>query len=207
MTTYNVGDEILVTVGSRTFTTVIDPYNTQRFKMNTVIDAFVEASYELSKAWNRSDHSTPQPYTLNTLVSEYAEGKHTQDDMLTFYTSIGYSVSGFADLNHFGDLDIRNPVWEEDDYKTLSFCAWAELMSLIGEESKHSGNNSVRYLFDAVAQGKWKVDNLTSSYAADSDTIDRVVKAFLRERDIEPWDITITANISKELKGFLRHLS
>lgn len=207
MTTYKVGDEILVTVGSRTFTTVIDPYNIQRFRVNTVLNAFSDASSDQLEAWNRSDRTTPEPYTLNTLVREYAEGKHTQDDMLTFYTSIGYSVSGFADLDHFADLDIRNPVWEENDYKTLPRSAWEELMGLIGEEYTHSGNDSVRYVFDAVAEGKWKVDNPTSSYAADSDTIDRVVTAFLRERDIEPWDIIITANISKELKGFLKHLS
>jgi len=204
MTKYNEGDEITVTVGGRKFTTFITD-GVQRFKTNTAISAYVDAGGRAFNAWNRSDRTTPEPYTLNDLATEYQEGKHTQDDMLTLYTSIGYSVAGFADLSLFHDLDIRNPVWEDEHYAKLSSKAFEELMGLINEPYRHNGDEAVRFVFDTVSEGKWKVNK--GDLVNGTDTIDRVVLGFLGAREIEPWDIEVKEDTSDELKGFLKHLS
>jgi hypothetical protein len=204
MTNYNVGDEIPVIVGSRTFITIIDVNGTQRFKENTVINAFVNASQEAYSRFTAT-RTGPMPYTLNDLSVEYYEGKHTLDDMLTFYTSIGYSVTGLSDLSYFEELDIRNPIWESDHYNSLSSKAYTELMELIGVPYKSSSDEPSRFLFDAITSGKWvvKEGNITNG----TDTIDRVICLFLEKKEIEPWDIEVKDSTSDELKGFIKHLS
>lgn len=204
MTNYNTGDEIPVIVGDRTFTTIIDANGVQRFKVNTAINAFVNAS---TVAFNRhnSTRRGPAPYTLNNLAIEYHEGKHTLDDMLTFYTSIGYSVSGFCDLSYFQNLDIRNPAWEDSHYTSLSSKAYAELMKLIGVPYETSNDEPSRFLFDATVSGKWIVKEGTILNG--TDTIDRLIYSFLAEKEIEPWDVEVKDSTSDELKGFLKHLS
>ena len=206
MTKYNVGDTVLITVGDREFTTVIDEHDVQRFKVNSVINAYNDTVSAEWDKWMYSDRSMPEPFGLNMLAVEYAHGKHSLDDMLTFYTSIGYSVAGFSDLSYFEELDIRNPIWEQNDYRKLSSKAFAELMELIEEPYEHSGNEAVRYVFDVVRDGKWTTDN-AGNYIAASDTIDRVVYSFLGTKDIEPWDILVKDETSQELKDFLKHLS
>jgi len=206
MTDFSVGDEIPVTIGRRTFTTYIDKHDVQRFKRNTVIEAFVDASGENFEEWLKTDRTTPQPFNLNTLAVEYHEGKHTLDDMLTFYTSINYSVAGLADVSYFEGLDIRNPVWEADHYTKFSSEALKELMNLINEPYKHMGNDSVRFFHDAVRYDKWTTDG-EGYYINRDDTIDRVILDFLATREIEPWDIKVEETTLDELKGFLKHLS
>jgi hypothetical protein len=206
MTEYKTGDEIIVTIGSREFTTVIDKHGTQRFKKNTVINAWVDASGKEFEKWLRTDRTTPEPFNLNVLGLEYLRGEHTLDDMLTFYTSIGYSVSGFSDLSFFDDLDIRNPIWEEDHYKKLSSKALVEFMSLINEPYEHNGNEAVRFIFDVVRDGKWTTDD-NGNFIAREDTIDRVIYSFLEHRNMEPYNILIKEDTSEELKAFLKNLS
>ena len=204
MTKYNEGDEIIVTVGGRKFTTVITD-GVQRYKANTAVEAFVNASGEAYEVWIRTDRSTPEPFSLNTLIMEYFNGKHTLDDMLTLYTSFGYSVSGMMDVSIFSELDVRNPLWEDEHYAKLSSKAFEELMGLINEPYRHNGDEAVRFVFDAVSDGKWKVNK--GDLVNGTDTIDRVVLGFLGAREIEPWDIEVKEDTSDELKGFLKHLS
>ncbi len=91
------GTVIPVKVGKRIFKTVIDQDGVQRFIRNTVI-------------WHLWD---TQQIDLNRLAEDY-DGKHiTLDDLLTFYTELGYWVEGLAELSYFQHLKIENPLWKE----------------------------------------------------------------------------------------------
>lgn len=202
MSKYNVGDEIEITVGDRKFVTIIDEQGVQRFKANTAIKAFVDASTAAYNEWIVSDRSTPEGFNLNTLAEEYYKGLHTLDDMLTLYTSFGYSVAGFADVSYFERLDIRNPLWEETHVKKISSAAVVELMALISEPFEHSGNEAVRYISDAVMAGRLTTDG-KGNYVALGDTIDRVFFPFLETRGLDPWNITPNRDTSEELRNIL----
>lgn len=45
------------------------------------------------------------PYDMNQIVRDYCEGKYTQAEMMQFAQLIGYSISGFGDLN-YADKDV-----------------------------------------------------------------------------------------------------
>lgn len=201
MTEYKHGDKINVKIGDRTFETIIDKRGVQRFKENTVISAFYKASTEAYNDWMRTGREGSAPFNLNTLAKEYHAGKHTLDDMLTFYTSFGYSVDGFADVSFFEGLEIRNPVWEAGHFKSLSSRALQELMGLANIPFRHNGDESVRFFFEVVRYGKWGVKD--GDYVALSDTIDRVLIPYLRSKGFEPWDIKPTDETSDEVKSIL----
>jgi hypothetical protein len=115
MTKYNPGDHIPVEIGKKTFDTFIDDHGVQRFVPNTIIEGIVDNGTEAFNAWLKTDRRAPEPWNLNTLVMEYAEGKHTKDDLLDFYTGMGYSVSGLSGLSYFAKQKIKNPVWDRVD--------------------------------------------------------------------------------------------
>ena len=107
MSKYIVGDRITVKVGDRTFDTIIDNEGVQRFIANGVVRLIVD-KMEKDYGWSG------EPFNLNTLAQLYYHDKFTQDDYLTFYTMMGYSVCGLAELSFFQDLEIENPVWEKE---------------------------------------------------------------------------------------------
>lgn len=89
-------ETIIVKVGDREFETFLDESGVQRFRGNTVTRYIVDNG----------------GYLLNELVMAYYDGKFTDDDFLTFYTSFGYSVGGFCDVSNFSHLDVENPLWD-----------------------------------------------------------------------------------------------
>lgn len=99
-------DIIVVRIGDREFDTQIDAAGVQRFIPNAVtahlvqlmLDDFIQID---GKGFN-----------LNDMIRLYHEELFPEEDWLTFYTSFGYSVSGFADLSFFQHLPIVNPIWE-----------------------------------------------------------------------------------------------
>lgn len=200
------GSIIPVRVGSRTFDTVI-VQGVQRFVANTVISAFVDDSIVSFNKWLQVGRreGAPGPYGLNTLAFEYHEGKHSLDDMLTFYTSIGYSVSGFSDLSFFEDLDIRNPLWEQDHYQSLPPRVLEELMEVCGIQYESSSDVCARYFRDAVIRGEWNTDRETGDWISAGYTVTQVVRSFLNSQDVNVSELA-TENASDELKAFVEHL-
>lgn len=200
------GAIIPVRVGSRTFDTVITN-GVQRFVSNTVIRSFVDASGEAFNEWLRSgrNNGEPEPYSLNTVDVEYHQGKHSVDDLLTLYTSIGYSVSGFMDLSLFDDLEIRNPLWEQDQYHSLPPQVLEELMDVCGIQYESSSDVCARYFVNAIKRGEWNTDRENGDWISDSHTVTQVVNGFLRSQDIELSEVPLT-NASDELKAFVENL-
>ena len=49
---------------------------------------------------------------LNKLTVAYHLKKISFEHYLEIYLNIGYSVSGFSDLEEFAHLKIENPLWE-----------------------------------------------------------------------------------------------
>jgi hypothetical protein len=202
MVELNPGDHFPVKIGDRTFDTVIDEQGVQRFVHSTIIESILDHSGAAFNEWLKTDRTSPEPWSLNVLAEEYSLGKHSLDEMLTFYTSTHYSVGGFADLSYFSGLDIRNPVWEADHYTRLSSEALTEFMGLINEQYLSNSDRAVNYVTQAVFSGKWKTDD--GDVVAAKDTINRVLEKFLwdtQERylfEVKPVETT-----SDELKGFL----
>lgn len=90
------GDEILMKVGGIEYTTVIDEYGIQRFKINSLIRHLYDEGI----------------FDLNQLCIDYLNGKFNQRDYAEFNMQTGYSVCGFAELSSFQDMEIENPLWE-----------------------------------------------------------------------------------------------
>lgn len=202
---HNTGDITTVVINGRKFITIIDDKGTQRFKGNTAVRAFVDASIVEWEKWLRTDRSQPEPYSLNDLVMGFYEGKHTLDEIIELYSNIGYSLGGFSDASADWDVTIRNPLWEENDYKVLPGKVWVELMGLIGHEYQHNGNEAVRYIFEVHREGNWDTDD-KGNFVARNETIDRIVYAYLEKHEIEVEDIEPEEESSDELKTFLTHL-
>ena len=200
---FHEGDVTIVKIGDRKFPTIIID-GVQCFQADTVTVALYDAMIAGHSAWWRTNNDAPQPYNLNSLSVEYSQGKHTLDSMLTFYANIGYSVRELTYLSEFYGLDIRNPLWEYNHYARLSNQAWAELMGLIGHEYQHNGNESVRYLFDVERDGKWRTEE--GCFVAKSETIDRIVLAYLKKYSISVEDIEVEDDTCDELKAFMKHL-
>jgi hypothetical protein len=100
-------ETIIVKVGGRPFETYIDRHGVQRFRVNTVLN-------HLCNLMMKNMTVDGKPYGLNEMNMEFFEGKFSNNDWLTWYTSFGYSVSGFMDISHFDHLDIENPLWDKE---------------------------------------------------------------------------------------------
>ena len=103
---FKPGDEIIVKVGGLTYVTIIDAKGVQRFKENKLISHLI-------------DTICPSDI-MNLLPHAFWGEKFSQREFAEFYMSIGYSVSGFGELSFFEDMDIENPLWENQDEKALA---------------------------------------------------------------------------------------
>lgn len=90
------GDQIEIQVDGKTYVTIIDNLGVQRFKKDTVIGWL----YENGKI------------NLNDLALAYCEGKLDKIEYAEFNMKIGYSVDGWASINYFEDMVIKNPLWD-----------------------------------------------------------------------------------------------
>jgi len=117
--TYKPGDEIKVKIGGREFTTVIDPNGTQRLKANGVIRAIQQSFFDswdeyckpgLQRSFGNNDR---EPMGFNKLARMYNKGEFSQEDYLDFYALTGSSMNCIGELSEFEDLEIENPLWEE----------------------------------------------------------------------------------------------
>lgn len=98
---------IIVKVGGRSFETYIDRNGVQRFRVNTVLN-------HLCDLMMKNMTVDGKPYGLNEMCMEFFNGKFSNDDWLTWYTSFGYSVDGFSSLSFFNHLEIENPLWDKE---------------------------------------------------------------------------------------------
>lgn len=85
----------------------------QRFVENPVVSRMVD---KMGEAYDRlgTQFSKHRLYGLNEIMSEFHMGRYTVEDMLDFYTQIGYSVSGMLGLSCFEDVTVENPLWEKE---------------------------------------------------------------------------------------------
>lgn len=90
--------KIPVVIGGVEYESIIDENGVQRFEGNEVIRYLSDTGI----------------IDLNQLYLDYRDGKFSQRDYLEFYISLGYSVTGIAELSMFKDIRIENPKWEED---------------------------------------------------------------------------------------------
>lgn len=93
--------KIIVKIGGKEFQTFMDKHGVQRFCGNSVITHLM--SHDRGNG----------PFSLNTLIVEYYNGKFSSEDWLDFMTSHGYSVSGLCSLTEFTYLPVENPLWDE----------------------------------------------------------------------------------------------
>lgn len=91
-------EKIPVKVGDREFQTYIDSRGVQRFVGNPMV-AYL------------AHHPTSKD-AYNDLFVAYYRGEFSDDELLDFVTSLGYSVSGFAEINALEHYPIQNPLWE-----------------------------------------------------------------------------------------------
>ncbi len=99
MSKYKPKDEIIVKVGEKEYSTIIDERGVQRFKKNSCLEFLQEKGF----------------IDLNNLAIAFCEGSFDQRDYLEFNMMLGYSVCGIAEFECFEDMEIENPVWENDD--------------------------------------------------------------------------------------------
>lgn len=92
------GMVIMVKVGGIEYPTFIDAHGVQRFKANAVV------------RWMIDEARTAGAGDLNKLGSAYRSGAFDQRTYAEFYMLLGYSLSGFAELSFFLDLEIENPI-------------------------------------------------------------------------------------------------
>lgn len=106
------GDHFTVKVGDWEYDTVIDDQGVQRFVHNEAIKLMADGS---TKDFDRANAFgiKPPTFDLNALAIAYYNGKIPLKDLADFHAAIGYSVSGFAGLSEFEDLEIINPLWDE----------------------------------------------------------------------------------------------
>lgn len=81
------------------------PYETemvngvQRFKVNSCIKHLVDT----------------KQIDVNKLCIDYQNGKFSQQDYAEVMMGVGYSVSAFIYLSTFEDMEIENPLWDEEN--------------------------------------------------------------------------------------------
>ena len=96
---YKPYDEIIVKLNGKEYISYIDSKGVQRFKTNSVVN-------DIFNIFN---------INLNTLSFNFLQGKYTKQEWIEFYTMIDYSLDGFSCLSDFQDVEIENPLWEDED--------------------------------------------------------------------------------------------
>lgn len=84
----------------------------QRFVPNPVIEKLVDKDIEIYNKLGYKKYEEMGLYGLNEIAMDFHRGEFTVEDMLAFYTQIGYSVSGMLDLSFFEELEVENPLWD-----------------------------------------------------------------------------------------------
>jgi hypothetical protein len=110
----NPGDTITIKVNGKSVATIIDDAGVQRFRTNSVLEHLFQEHMRLFDSRNPEDRTRAQGYglDLNKLALDYHRGKFTKEDYGEIMMMLGYSVSGFCDLNAFQDWEIENPLWK-----------------------------------------------------------------------------------------------
>ncbi len=103
MKNFKPGDVIKVKVDGVEYDTIIDKDNVQRFRQNEVVRFIVGTG--------------AGQISLNQLAIDYQRGANppfSERAFAEFNMMLGYSVCGFADLSFFENMEIENPLWEDD---------------------------------------------------------------------------------------------
>ncbi len=91
----NPGDVIWILVDGKLYRTKIDHHGVQRFGRDALYGAMVDRG----------------ALDLNKLSLALLDGQFTRTEYRQFYLNIGYSVSGFCELEAFKNLMVENPLW------------------------------------------------------------------------------------------------
>ena len=84
----------------------------QRFVPNPVVEKLVDKDIEIYNKLGYRKYQEMGLYGLNEIAMDCQLGAFSVEDMLDFYTQIGYSVSGVLDISFFGDVEVENPLWD-----------------------------------------------------------------------------------------------
>lgn len=95
---YPPGTEIEIEIDGKKYLTIIDKHDVQRFKKNSLLSYLVDIG----------------EIDLNKLSIAYQEGMFSKEEYAEFNMDTGYSVCGWADIEAFQDMEIKNPVWEHE---------------------------------------------------------------------------------------------
>lgn len=89
----------MVKVGGIEYPTVIDERGTQRFIGNKLLRHLVDSGQ----------------VNMNKLSIDYQHDKFSQREYAEFVMGLSWSVSGFADIEEFEDMEIENSLWEKGE--------------------------------------------------------------------------------------------
>jgi len=88
---------IKIKISGKEYNTIIDEKGIQRFIKNNLICFLVDSG----------------KIDLNHLRIDFNDNKFSKIEYAKFYMDLGYSVSGFAELDLFLNWKIENPLWEK----------------------------------------------------------------------------------------------
>jgi hypothetical protein len=206
MTPSNPNTMIPVQVGKRTFDTFIDNFGNQRFLLNTVVKEFVDETIKANESWVEDRRSYKEPYNLDSLEVSFLNGKHSEDDMLMFFTACGLSVDELTNMYYFYNLPVVNPVWEVTHFTRLSQRAVQEFMVLLGDPCDSSEDRAVKFIDSIVGGGQWEMDG--DDFVAGTHSINRALEYYSRfHYNATLLDVKAEGNTSDELRNFLANVA
>ncbi len=108
--TFTPGEQFPIKVGGKEVIATVDHNGILRFPNNALY------------RWIIDNLAPPDGFDkryggLNHMVEAYHRGKFTKEEYLEFYLNIGYSISGFMDLNEFQDVEMVFPLELAEHYK------------------------------------------------------------------------------------------
>lgn len=111
---YNPGDHVIVTINNQLYDTVIEENGVQRFVGNKIVEKYVLEN--IVRADRQRMAGKPMDlYDLNELELDFRNNLFTLDEMIQFSALHRYSVAGLCDLDFMENVEIYNPLWEDDD--------------------------------------------------------------------------------------------
>jgi hypothetical protein len=89
------------TIARQKFPVTIDDQGVARFHCNRIVRDLVDAARDGRK------------FDINAIARKYGYGEYTYQELKEFYLTIGYSVSGIAELSFFQGQTMRSCCWEK----------------------------------------------------------------------------------------------
>ena len=106
-------DHIVVKLNGKEYQTEM-VNGVQRFVPNPVVKKLLDKNSNVYCSLGYRKFEELGLYSLNEISLDFYQGEFTVEDMLDFYTQTGYSVSGMLDLSYFEDVEVENPLWDNE---------------------------------------------------------------------------------------------